>query len=872
MRCLPGGSLAECSYFSGALVHKNIAHRKMRSSIKHPRVLVLKFALEHQRVENKFESMSALLLQERGYLHNLVSKITWWQPDLIVVERSVARLAQELLLEKGITLMLNVAPEDVDYIARCTKAEALKNIEDINFHQNSAKKIGTCEHFLIRRFKGSTGNIQSLACFEGCDPRLGCTMVLRGSDAMSELKDAEGVLLFAAYASYMLRLEGFLLANQYALPQSVFSTGSSVPEEVDLVFPEGFEDHSEMSKQFYNKLSQRTLSTSPFVKFPLPYLYTPEGAGCQLRKYISSSPYHSKLLSRTSTVGLDDDCMQPENHQCIDVLYSCTDARMRATVPPQKVTMTFFGENDMTIGAYVEFICLPTSKENAEKEDSSKKDRDEEAVTRSFAHQKGRVIVCTEQLKTPMDHPDGDGDTDVIFMWSWCKICQHATPVLPMSQDTWTLSLGKYLELCFYGSNHVPRGGVCNHSIFKHHIRYFGRADQLVYFEYEPISLLTLVMPQQVMALPRANSTVATWEAGLEEFDKAVQAVHSQVGERIKLIETASQTIESQKALKEEIQKHKEGHAKSLALLLQFIATEKQKILMHFQAAQEFLSECTAAAMTEAQAQDDTEPVLSMGESGTIRMEQLMHTSECTLQAYVAVWNDAIQDVVQPLRRYAARIRSAASQALFKDARRSKRQDTDADYLGMADGMQADLPSAPGDRALDKDKLAGIRSPSAASTMSTQSAVSQKSSTVRFADDAKASVEEGGGDAADGEIAWPDGGDPAVSHTGNSQVDIQVVAAPEAAAGGADASGLSSVLEGDRSPSADILSCPTGPDSLVAMSQDAAAGVCVCLHPDALHQLLAARAFYRLPMGPCRASSPPWLRGLVSLPLSKLAI
>ena len=41
------------------------------------------------------------MLQERGYIQNLVSKITWWQPDLIVVEKSVARLAQELLLAKG---------------------------------------------------------------------------------------------------------------------------------------------------------------------------------------------------------------------------------------------------------------------------------------------------------------------------------------------------------------------------------------------------------------------------------------------------------------------------------------------------------------------------------------------------------------------------------------------------------------------------------------------------------------------------------------------------------------------------------------------------------------------------------------------------
>ena len=45
--------------------------------------------------------------------------------------------------------------------------------------------------------------------------RLGCSIVLRGSDSMEELTAAKRVLLFAAYASYMLRLEGFLLDNQF---------------------------------------------------------------------------------------------------------------------------------------------------------------------------------------------------------------------------------------------------------------------------------------------------------------------------------------------------------------------------------------------------------------------------------------------------------------------------------------------------------------------------------------------------------------------------------------------------------------------------------------------------------------------------------
>lgn len=41
--------------------------------------------------------------------------------------------------------------------------------------------------------------------------------------------------------------------------------------------------------------------------------------------------------------------------------------------------------------------------------------------------------------------PDTDNQ---IFMWSQCKICHRiTTPLVPMSDDTWKFSLGKFLEV-----------------------------------------------------------------------------------------------------------------------------------------------------------------------------------------------------------------------------------------------------------------------------------------------------------------------------------------------------------------------------------------------------------------------------------------
>jgi 1-phosphatidylinositol-3-phosphate 5-kinase len=68
--------------------------------------------------------------QEAEYLRLLVDKISTMRPkpDIVVVEKSVSRLAQEYFLEKGITLVLNVKPHLIQLLTRLTKAQSLKSL------------------------------------------------------------------------------------------------------------------------------------------------------------------------------------------------------------------------------------------------------------------------------------------------------------------------------------------------------------------------------------------------------------------------------------------------------------------------------------------------------------------------------------------------------------------------------------------------------------------------------------------------------------------------------------------------------------------------------------------------------------------------
>lgn len=62
-------------------------------------------------------------LQEHEHLRLAVERIMIMQPDVLLVEKSVARFAQEMLLGKGVALILNVKPSLLERLARCTGAQ-----------------------------------------------------------------------------------------------------------------------------------------------------------------------------------------------------------------------------------------------------------------------------------------------------------------------------------------------------------------------------------------------------------------------------------------------------------------------------------------------------------------------------------------------------------------------------------------------------------------------------------------------------------------------------------------------------------------------------------------------------------------------------
>ena len=128
---IPGAKPCDSHYVDGVVFTKNFAHKKMVGSKSNPRILLLTFALEYQRVENEFISLEPLLSQEKEHLRKLVGRVVALKPDIVLVQKTVSRLALEFLLEAHVAVAYNIKPSIIEAVARCTGADIISSIDKL---------------------------------------------------------------------------------------------------------------------------------------------------------------------------------------------------------------------------------------------------------------------------------------------------------------------------------------------------------------------------------------------------------------------------------------------------------------------------------------------------------------------------------------------------------------------------------------------------------------------------------------------------------------------------------------------------------------------------------------------------------------------
>ncbi|XP_015578964.3 putative 1-phosphatidylinositol-3-phosphate 5-kinase FAB1C [Ricinus communis] len=556
VKCIASGTPSDSTLVKGVVCTKNIKHKRMTTQYKNPRLLLLGGALEYQSVVNQLASFNTLVQQENDHIKMIMSKIEALRPNVVLVEKSVSPYAQEYLLAKEISLVLNVKKPLLERIARCTGAFISASIDKI-----STARLGHCELFRVERVseQHETANqfnkkpSKTLMFFEGCPRRLGCTVLLRGT-SREELKKVKHVVQYAVFAAYHLSLETSFLADEGAsLPKTTLKHSIAIPERatadnaISLIPPTnchaiadastqdeepvdlksehvGSKSFSNVSPLFpgsmdlantcYNAFHDDLVSNVGYDLFttnqsedqnlPMVPPVTKGLAAEDLQDVIAQEERRLREAHESSkSERIDEDEVSSDyfsatdTHQSILVSFSSR-CVLKGTVCERSrlLRIKFYGSFDKPLGRYLrDDLFDQTSYCRSCKEPA-------EAHVLCYTHQQGNLTINVRSLSSLKLPGERDGK---IWMWHRCLRCAHIDGVPPatrrvvMSDAAWGLSFGKFLELSF--SNHATANRVapCGHSLQRDCLRFYGFGSMVAFFRYSPIDILNVYLPPPVL-------------------------------------------------------------------------------------------------------------------------------------------------------------------------------------------------------------------------------------------------------------------------------------------------------------------------------------------------------------------------------------
>ncbi|KAK2461486.1 hypothetical protein APHAL10511_005949 [Amanita phalloides] len=204
---IPGGAPQDSEYVDGVVITKNVAHKQMSRSQNHPRVMLVTFPLEFHRVEGQYMHFGQIVRQEKEYLINLVARIAALRPHTVLVERTVSRLALDELAKQNIAVARSVKMSAITTIARMTQADIFSSMDRLALEP----RLGHCGRYRLQTFDHPLipNRRKTYMRFEGCNPDMGCTIILRGAD-IATLRKLKRITRFVTFMVRNLKLETHL--------------------------------------------------------------------------------------------------------------------------------------------------------------------------------------------------------------------------------------------------------------------------------------------------------------------------------------------------------------------------------------------------------------------------------------------------------------------------------------------------------------------------------------------------------------------------------------------------------------------------------------------------------------------------------------
>ncbi|KAJ2382353.1 Mitochondrial distribution and morphology protein 12, partial [Coemansia sp. RSA 2603] len=451
---IPGGQPSDSQYVSGIVFTRNVAHRRMARFLKTPRVMLLTLPLDVSQAARHSAFGDELRLQQ-AFADKLVQRVADAAPDVVLAEKTVPRGVLEGLMRHGICVVHGVKRSVIRAAARCTGADIVASIDRFSAYP----RTGTCAAMAVQTFEHASlaGLRKSFVFLDGCDERLGGTIVLRGDD-FARLGDIKQVVDLVVGLAYSMQLESALLVDEFALAAAgEYGVAEDTENEAD---PED----TSLALQALSEY-RIVLSSSPCVRIPPPHVLvsmrkheldvralaerlnvlvgarhaamaSSEARGAaasgvalllsrhQQQGAASASrmrqQYESELALHESYIHAGRQFLEANpqavslwDYQSIVVAYTvtCRKHDHMVCVGPQYHPIAFYSHLDVTLGQYLEEMCFDLDYDCP---GSSR--RCAHAMyehRRSYIHNHGRIDVTMDEHPCPLARM-----SDVILMWS----------------------------------------------------------------------------------------------------------------------------------------------------------------------------------------------------------------------------------------------------------------------------------------------------------------------------------------------------------------------------------------------------------------------------------------------------------------------
>ncbi|PWZ01426.1 hypothetical protein BCV70DRAFT_198857 [Testicularia cyperi] len=181
------------------------------------------------------------------------------------------------------------------------------------------------------------------------------------------------------------------------------------------------------------------------------------------------------------------EAVSPFNHTRLQIIVTrhCT-LVAKPCDGPNLEAIEFYGDRDETLGGHLERLAANSAK-NCPAKGCGKNNV---LHYNTYVHNQIRIQVVLERFVCPLPNEENR-----LLSWSYCKVCENATPVAFVTAETWSFSFAKYLELYFYRHDHC-KTKLCEHDFYRDQVRYFAYQNMAVRFHSEEVDLYEVSMPR----------------------------------------------------------------------------------------------------------------------------------------------------------------------------------------------------------------------------------------------------------------------------------------------------------------------------------------------------------------------------------------